>query len=62
MEDEEQSYINVRELALSWRTKYEFYQIMTMKGGVYLPPECNINWDFISDVIDGTKKVCFHNR
>ena len=57
MEDENMSYVDVREMALKWSTKSEVYKVMTITGNVYFPPVDQINSDFIRDILWGDKHV-----
>ena len=57
MEDENMSYVDVREMALKWSTKSEVYKVMTITVNVYLPPVDQINSDFIRDILWGDKHV-----
>ena len=45
------SSIDVREMALKCTTKSEVYKVLTITGGIYLPPADQINWDFIRDLL-----------
>ena len=51
------SSIDIRELSLKWTSKRKVYQTLAVTGNVYLPPIDQVNWDFISDVLTGDKKV-----
>ena len=57
MEEENTSIIDVREIALKWSTKAEVYKVLTITGGVYLPPEQQVNSDFIRGILWGDKFV-----
>ena len=61
MEEENLSIINVREIGLKWSTKSEVYKVLTITGGVYLPPVQQINSEFIREVLWVQKLVrwCF---
>ena len=46
-----------KDAAVKVRSKREIYQILTMKGKYYLPPESQSSSDFIHDTMLGKKKV-----
>ena len=54
--ENELSSIDIRELALKWRSKHEIYLKLTIDLNVYLPNESDVNSDFISDILQGRKK------
>ena len=49
--------LNWKDAAVKGRSKREIYQILTMKGKFYLPPETQTTSDFIHDIMVGKKKV-----
>ena len=51
------SSIDIMEMALKCTTKSEVYKVLTITGGIYLPPVDQINWDFIRDLLLGDKLV-----
>lgn len=53
----EKRKINIKELALKARTKSEIYQILTIDGGLYLPPQRETNMKYIQQLCTGKKKV-----
>ena len=57
MEEEKVSTIEVREMALKCTTKAEVYKVLTITGGVYLPPMDQTNCDYIRDILSGDKLV-----
>ena len=58
MEEEDKSLIDVREMSLKCTSKREVYKVLSITGNVYLPPESQINSDFIRDILSGDKLVC----
>ena len=49
--------LNWKDAAIKGRSKREIYQILTMKGMFYLPPESQAKSDFIHDIMVRKKKV-----
>lgn len=41
---------NIRELSTKAQTKAEIYQILTIEGGLYLPPQKDTNMKFIRQI------------
>ena len=39
------------------QSKLDLYRLLTVEGGMYLPPEKDANMDFISDIAFQNKKV-----
>ena len=62
MEEEKLRTIDVREIALKCTTKAEVYKVLTIIGGIYLPPIEQINSDFIRDILSGDKLVSYGNH
>ena len=54
--EEQQEDMDVRELALRWRSKHEVYQKLTLHGNYYLPNEADTNSDYIADIMQGRKR------
>ena len=52
---EELEEVNIQKMAVHCRLKKEVYDILTLRGNVYLPKIQDINSDFISDIIQGRK-------
>ena len=40
------------------KSKGEIYRLLATEGGVYLPPLKDVNYQFLRDIITGSKKVC----
>ena len=57
MEQEKTKTLDVREMALKWTTKAEVYKVLTITGGVYLPPMDQTNCDYVRDILCGDKLV-----
>ena len=49
--------INFLEIGNNAKSKYEIYRILTVEGGMYLPPEKECSMTFISEIWIGDKKV-----
>ena len=54
---EEEKDFMVHELGNASRSKKEVYDILTVKGGFYLPPIELANSDYISDILSDEKLV-----
>ena len=54
--DADMQSMDIRELALKYRSKHEMYNKLTVSGGLYLPTESDINNEYISDIMQGRKK------
>ena len=54
----EQREFTVHEFGIVSQSKREVYDILTVKGGYYLPPIEQANANYISDVLSGDKIVC----
>ena len=46
----ESTPINLLEIANKAGNKHDMYKVLTIEGGMYLPPELQTNMDFISDI------------
>jgi hypothetical protein len=55
MEDQDDLIMN--EMAVHAQSKKEVYQILQIEGHVFLPPISQASSDYISDVLNGSKKV-----
>ena len=55
----EQRGFTVHEFEIVTQSKREVHDILTVKGGYYLPPIEQANADYISDILSGDKTVCF---
>ena len=42
--------INLLEIGNNAKSKYEIYRILTVEGGMYLPPEKECSMTFISEI------------
>ena len=62
MEEEKLSTIDESEIALKCTTKAEVYKVLTITGGVCLPPIEQINSDFVRDILTGDKLVSYDNH
>ena len=49
--------INLLKVGNSAKSKHELYRLLTVEGGMYLPPEKETGMDFISEISIGDKKV-----
>ena len=56
MEESEQSF-TVHQFGVTCRSKKEVYDILTVRGGYYLPLIEQANSDYISDILSGEKLV-----
>ena len=54
--DEEIEVVDIREIALKWRSKHEVYMRLTVDGKIYLPKESYTNNDYIADIMQERKK------
>ena len=54
--DSQMEVIDIREMAMKWRSKHEIYVMLTTLGHYYLLDECDWNNDYIADVLQGRKK------
>ena len=53
----ELSEFTVAEVGARAKSKVEIYRLLTMEGGVYLPTAKDTNFQFLRDIITGSKKV-----
>ena len=53
----ERTSINLEEVGNKAKSKWELYRLLTVEGGLYLPPEDQTNMEFISDIFFNEKKV-----
>ena len=53
----ERASLNLAEVGNKGKSKWELYRLLTVEGGLYLPPEEQTNMEFISDVFFDEKKV-----
>ena len=49
--------LNWQEVDVKARSKHELYTIIVTKGQCYMPPETQLIFDFIHDIMTGRKKV-----
>ena len=54
--EEELKDIDIREVALKFRTKDEVYKKLTVQGNYYLPNKSDINNNYIADILQGRKR------
>ena len=54
---DERVQLDSRRMAVVARSKKEVYDKLVMKGEYYFPPIAQTNADFISDIMEGRKKV-----
>ena len=40
------------------KSKVEIYRLLTIEGGLDLPPAKDVNFQILRGIITGTKKVC----
>ena len=52
----------VQDCAIKARSKKEIYEFLTIHGNVYLPLIQECNHEFISDIVQGIKKVKLNIR
>ena len=50
--------LSVTEVGSKAKSKGEIYRLLATEGGVYLPPLKDVNYQFLRDIITGSKKVC----
>ena len=50
--------LTVTEVGARAKSEVEIYRLLTVEGGVYLPPAKDTNFQFLRDIITGSKKVC----
>ena len=55
----ESTFITLNDFKTVSRSKKETYDKLTIFGRYYLPPIEQVDCDFISDIMDGTKNVRF---
>ena len=53
----ESASLNLVEVGNKAKSKWELYRLLTVEGGLYLPPEDQTNMEFISDIFFNEKKV-----
>ena len=53
----EERPFTVNEFGVVARSKREAYDLLSIKGGYYLPPIEQAKVDYISDILSGDKKV-----
>ena len=53
----ERTSLNLIEVGNKAKSKWELYRLLTVEGGLYLPPEDQTNMDFVSDIFFNEKKV-----
>ena len=58
MEEEDKSLLEVRVMSLKCTRKMEVNKALNMTSNVYLPPNSQINSDFIIDILSDDKLVC----
>ena len=46
----ESASLNLVEVGNKAKSKWELYRLLTVEGGLYLPPEDQTNMEFISDI------------
>ena len=56
----EGTHITTSELGIKAKSKHEVYRLLWADGNVYIPPEKEANYDYLSSVIRGEKKVNTH--
>ena len=56
----ENSFLTFNQFGAAARSKRETYDMLTIKGGYYLPPIDQANSDYISDILSGDKKVSIY--
>lgn len=54
--EQEMNMMDIRELALKYCSKHEFYTKLSTVWHIYLPEEADVNSDFIADLMQGRKK------
>ena len=52
--------VNITEIGTKAQSKAELYRLLTVEGGMYLPPQDQTNIEFISDIAFSVKKVSNH--
>ena len=53
----EKSYqLTISEISLKARSKKEFYTILSIEGGIYLPPISDANQSYLKGILTGKKK------
>jgi hypothetical protein len=55
----EQEFMTTEDVGVHARSKKELFRFIQNKGGVYLPPIEQCNYEFIRGIISGDKKVCW---
>ena len=53
----ERTRVNLLEVGTKVQSKHELYRLLTVEGGMHLPPQEQTNMEFISDIAFGEKQV-----
>ena len=56
----ERRRVNIAEIGTKAQSKAELYRLLTVEGGMYLPPQDQTNMEFISDIAFSVKRVGNH--
>ena len=62
MEEEKKTQINKQQIATVFNTKKGLHEFLTVEMDLYLPKLDCVNVDWLRDIWQGKKPVCFHTN
>ena len=51
--------ITINDISIKARSKKEIYMVLSLEGGIYLPPILDANSKYIKDIITGSKEYLY---